>query len=123
MSEPSRIPSERIRTALRIASVAVAIAPPLHASAQTTDPPATFDHARDRGPGIPVSMFGTYVERGELLVYPFVEYYRDGNAEYTIPEVQWSVRQNVTLKLNSAFGVTSKATDWAPEIGVLVSLR
>jgi hypothetical protein len=40
-----------------------------------------------------------------------------------IPEVQWSVRPNVTLKLNSAFGVTSKATDWAPEIGALVSLR
>jgi hypothetical protein len=37
---------------------------------------------RDRGPGVPTSMFGTYVRPGELLIYPFVEYYRDRNLEY-----------------------------------------
>jgi len=38
---------------------------------------------RDRGgSGIPVSMFGTYVEAGDVIVYPFVEYYRDHDAEY-----------------------------------------
>lgn len=37
---------------------------------------------RDRGPGIATSMFGSYIRRGELLVYPFFEYYRDGNLEY-----------------------------------------
>lgn len=40
-----------------------------------------------------------------------------------ITEAQWSLRPNVTLKLNNAFGVTSKATDWAPEIGVMFSFR
>ena len=38
-----------------------------------------------------------------------------------IAEVQWHiVPDTVVLKLNSAFGLTSKATDWAPEVGILV---
>lgn len=41
---------------------------------------------RDRGPGLPTSMFGTYIERGEWLVYPFLEYYRDANMEYSPDE-------------------------------------
>jgi len=32
---------------------------------------------RDRGRGIATSMFATYVEPGELLIYPFFEYYYD----------------------------------------------
>ena len=36
----------------------------------------------DRGTGIPMSIFGTYVRDGELLVYPFYEYYYDSNLEY-----------------------------------------
>lgn len=39
-------------------------------------------HLRDRGEGIPLSMFGTFVQKGQLLVYPFVEFYRDANFEY-----------------------------------------
>lgn len=45
-----------------------------------------LDRHRDRGPGIPTSMFGTYIERGEWLVYPFFEYYRDRNLEYSPDE-------------------------------------
>ena len=40
-----------------------------------------------------------------------------------ITEAQWFLRRNVFLKLNNAFGVTSKATDWAPEVGVMFSFR
>lgn len=40
------------------------------------------DYLRDRGEGVALSMFGTYIERGELLVYPFYEYVRDRDAEY-----------------------------------------
>ena len=36
-----------------------------------------------------------------------------------IGEVQYSLSKNVVLKLNSGFGVTKKAPDVAPEIGVL----
>lgn len=42
----------------------------------------TFDRTRDRGPGVSTSLFGVYVQPGELLVYPFFEYYRDNNLEY-----------------------------------------
>ena len=42
----------------------------------------SFDRARDRGPGVSTSLFGVYVQPGELLVYPFFEYYRDNNLEY-----------------------------------------
>jgi hypothetical protein len=37
--------------------------------------------------------------------------------------VQVALGRNAVLKLNNAFGLTSKATDWAPEIGVLFRFR
>lgn len=39
-----------------------------------------------------------------------------------ITEAQIFLTPNVFLKLNNAFGVTSKAPDWAPEIGVMFSI-
>ena len=36
-----------------------------------------------------------------------------------IGEAQVFLTPKIALKLNNAFGVTSKATDWAPEIGVM----
>jgi hypothetical protein len=39
-----------------------------------------------------------------------------------ISEVQWHLSDHVFFKFNNAFGVTSKATDWAPEVGVMISL-
>jgi hypothetical protein len=50
------------------------------APAAAQDAPA--DRLRDRGEGQPTDMFGTYIRGGELLVYPFYEYYRDRNYEY-----------------------------------------
>jgi hypothetical protein len=49
--------------------------------------PAAPDRLRDRGEGVSTSMFGTYVRRGELLIYPFFESYHDANAEYTPSEL------------------------------------
>jgi hypothetical protein len=40
-----------------------------------------------------------------------------------IVEAQWFVARNVYLKLNNSFGLTSKATDWAPEVGIMISFR
>ena len=42
------------------------------------DPPLPV-YLRDRGTGVSTSMFGTYVRRRELLVYPFFEYYLDND--------------------------------------------
>ena len=39
-------------------------------------------YLKDRGTGIPTSMFGTYINKGEVILYPFYEYYYDKNAEY-----------------------------------------
>jgi hypothetical protein len=44
-------------------------------------------YLRDRGTGVATSLFGTYVKRGELIVYPFFEYYRHNGFEYTPSEL------------------------------------
>jgi len=36
-----------------------------------------------------------------------------------VAEIQWELSRRVTIKLNSGFGLTSKAPNFAPEIGVL----
>lgn len=51
--------------------------------AAAEEPP---DYLRDRGPGIPTSLFGTYIRGGELLVYPFYEYTKNNDAEYKAEE-------------------------------------
>jgi hypothetical protein len=40
-----------------------------------------------------------------------------------IGEIQLFLAPNVFLKLNNAVGLTSKAADWAPEVGVMISFR
>ncbi len=40
-----------------------------------------------------------------------------------ITEAQVFLRPNIFLKLNNAFGATSKATGWAPEVGVMFSFQ
>ncbi|MGH7452147.1 MAG: hypothetical protein ACRENG_12430 [bacterium] len=58
--------------------VAAMMFQPTSSFCQDDTPP----YLRDRGPGMPVSMFGTYVRTGELKIYPFYEYYRDNDLEY-----------------------------------------
>jgi hypothetical protein len=58
-------------------------APPAAAATQATP----VDRLRDRGEGLATSQFGTYVRRGEWLVYPFYEYYRDEDFEYAPSEL------------------------------------
>ncbi len=57
-------------------------------------PAQAFDRHRDRGAGIPTSMFGTYVLPREWLVYPFFEYYRDSDAEYSPNEMGYGLDQD-----------------------------
>ena len=44
-------------------------------------------YRRDRGVGVSSSMFGTYIRKGQLIVYPYFEYYRDSNFEYSPNEL------------------------------------
>jgi hypothetical protein len=45
------------------------------------------DRLADRGSGVPLSMFGIYIEPGQFMVYPFFEYYHDNDAEYSPEEL------------------------------------
>jgi len=44
-------------------------------------------YLQDRGTGIPTSMFGTFISDGQTIVYPFVEYYSNKDAEYKPSEL------------------------------------
>lgn len=59
------------------------------------EPPESLPrHLRDRGTGVATSMFGTYVRRGELIVYPFFEYYRDADFEYAPAELGFGLEED-----------------------------
>jgi hypothetical protein len=40
-----------------------------------------------------------------------------------IGELQWHFSPRAYLRLNNAYGLTSKATDWGPDVGVVFSFR
>lgn len=62
-----------------LVAVLTTIAVPVAASGQQPEP---APHLADRGPGLPTSMFGTFIQKGELIVYPFFEGYKDDDFEY-----------------------------------------
>lgn len=53
---------------------------------------------RDRGTGVATSMFGTYVRKGELLVYPFLELYFDHDQEYQLHELGYGPEVDVDYR-------------------------
>lgn len=58
--------------------------------AHAQDKQDKVDRSRDRGEGVALSMFGTYLKGGQWLVYPFFEYYRDNNYEYEAGELGYT---------------------------------
>jgi hypothetical protein len=90
------------RTAISLlpALVAVAWASPGQVGGQET-----FDRARDRGPGVSSSMFGIYVEKGEFLFYPYFEYYRDSDAEYSPDELGYGLDQDFRGEYRASEGL------------------
>ena len=57
-----------------------------HAAAQE-QPLRPVDRSKDRGAGLPLSTLGSYINRGELIVYPFFEYYLNSDQEYKPSEL------------------------------------
>lgn len=51
-------------------------------------------YLRDRGTGIASSMFGTYIAKGDLIIYPYWEYYRDHDHEYKPSELGFGLDQD-----------------------------
>ncbi len=109
--------------ALAIAACLGAIAA-TRSHAQAGDLPA---YLKDRGTGQPTSMFGTYIKKGEFLVYPFFEYYQNDDEEYTPDELGYSLDQDFRGKYRAeeyliflAYGFT----DWlAVEFEMAVYIR
>jgi hypothetical protein len=69
----------------------------------------------DRGTGLPTSMFGTYIREGELLIYPFFEYYYDNDMEYKPAELGYGLDEDFLGKYRAAEGlifVGYGITDW-----------
>jgi hypothetical protein len=50
-------------------------------------------------------MFGTYVHPGELLVYPFFEYYLDDNTEYKPAELGFALEQDFRGRYRASEGL------------------
>jgi hypothetical protein len=67
-------------------TIAVSLVLGLCADAGTAAAQETSPFLNDRGPGVATSMFATYVRKGEWVLYPFFEYYRDANLEYSPSE-------------------------------------
>lgn len=81
-------------------------------------------HLRDRGTGVPASQFGTYIRDGELLVYPFLEWYYDSDLEYKPSELGYGVDQDFRGRYRASeallwlgYGVTA---DFALELEAAV---
>jgi hypothetical protein len=84
----------------------------VRAHLDTEDLPA---YLRDRGVGVPSSMFGTYIQKGQFLVYPYFEYYRDHNYEYAPNELG--------LSEDIDYRGDYEASEWLLFIGYGVSER
>lgn len=92
--------SHLMRTVVLLGLATVVVGRPRDARAQ---PP--LDRSRDRGPGIATSMFGTYIQRGELLVYPFFEYYNDKDAEYSPDELGYGLDADYRARYRASEGL------------------
>jgi hypothetical protein len=55
-----------------------------------------------------------------VRLFAMLEGTQDEAALY--PEIQWHFSRRAFLKVNTGFGVTSKAVDFAPEVGMMFSL-
>lgn len=62
-------------------------------------------YLKDRGTGVPTSMFGTYVNKGEVLIYPFFEYYRDNDMEYSPQELGYVLDQDFRGRYRASEGL------------------
>ncbi len=51
-------------------------------------------YLKDRGTGVASSMFGTYIRKGDVIIYPYWEYYLDHDREYKPAELGFGLDQD-----------------------------
>lgn len=72
-------------------------------------------YLRDRGAGIPASIFGTFIEEGQLLVFPYFGYSRDNNREYQPAALGFGLNEDFRARFRSSEGALFLGygvTDW-----------
>jgi hypothetical protein len=97
------------RILLTVSIASAVLAPSIHADENLPV------YLRDRGTGIATSMFGTYVRPGELLIYPFFEYYHDNNLEYKPSELGYPSEEDFEGKYRAYEGLIFSSygfSDW-----------
>lgn len=70
---------------------------------------------RDRGTGVASSMFGTYIRRGDLILYPYWEYYHDHDHEYKPQELGFTDSTDYRGRYRESeylFFLAYGVTDW-----------
>jgi len=77
-------------------------------------------YLRDRGTGVRMSMLGTYVHQGELLVYPFFEWYADHNLEYKPSELGYGSTLDYRGRYRASEGILFLAYGITPDVAVEV---
>lgn len=94
----------KTRMALLMLLLAGAVLPASPATAQ--DRAAAVDRHADRGAGtVATSMFGSYIRKGEFLIYPFFEYYFDDNYEYKPSELGYTGDTDLRGKFRGNEGI------------------
>jgi hypothetical protein len=83
---------------------------------------AAAAYLQDEGAIEPAEYAIEYVRRlsSRWRVYSGVE--GDQDEVELIGEAQWHFSQRAYLRLNTAYGLTSKATDWSPDVGLVFAL-
>lgn len=65
-----------------------------------------------------MSMLGTYVRDGELLVYPFFEWYADHNLEYKPSELGYGLNHDYRGRFRASEGILFFAYGISPDVAV-----
>ena len=104
----------------RVVVVAFALA-----CAATSRPPLSAQdtaaaYLRDRGTGIRMSMLGSYVRQGEVLFYPFFEWYADHNLEYKPSELGYGLASDYRGRFRASEGILYLAYGLTPDLAVEV---
>lgn len=87
-------------------------------------------YLKDRGTGVASSMFGTYIRKGDLIIYPYWEYYLDNDREYKPQELGFGVDQDFRGRYREseylfflAYGLTDFLAFQTELAGATASLR
>lgn len=101
----------KVAAMIMLVILAAMVVSPNRSTAQEMVP----SYLRDRGTGMPLSQFGTYVEKGELKFYPFYEYYYDNDIEYKPAELGYGLNEDYRGRYRAnegliflGYGITEK---------------